>query len=238
MRRFALTAVLATSCACALAVTQAEVMAGAERLYRKRVAQLAQAYALDADAAFLARATRIAGVLIAQARRDYPDSAAWAWEIHTTTDPGESASCMAGGKLMVGKPYVDGLRLDDAELAMLLSHEIAHATAYHNLKEFDEALRLDPSWQERPFAQLEDAIDNDSALVATLSALNFAQEAEADREGLKLAWRAGWPAIRLANYYRKAARASGMANFDSRTHPSPSSRWQAARELAESLPAR
>jgi predicted Zn-dependent protease len=68
-----------------------------------------------------------------------------------------------------------------------------------------------------------------------LARFNFDQEIEADREGLMLAWRAGWPASRLANYFKKLSRASHSANFDSDSHPAPARRWQAARALAQDL---
>lgn len=204
-------------------------------MYREHVAEAEQRAVLDTDAAFLARVRNIAERLIQRATGDYPQTAGWSWEIHTTTDPHENAFCMAGGKLLIGQRFVAELGLNDAELAMLLGHEMQHAIQEHNLKEFLEAIRLDPGWQERPFAALEHAIDNDHALMRKLDDFNAGQEIEADREGLQLAWRAGWPALRLANYFRKLARASASPNFDSRSHPAPARRWQAARALAETL---
>ena len=217
------------------ALTQDEVIAGSQRLYADRIAALERANALDVSAAFGARVRRIADGLIVQAKRDYPETAAWPWEVHTTVDPDQNADCMAGGKMLVSQAYAERLELSDAELAMLLAHEIEHATLRHNLREYEQAMRLDPRWSQRPFVELEDAVDNDAALMAQLAPLDFAQEAEADREGLLLAWRAGWPPLRLANYFKKITRISGRPNGDSDTHPSPASRWAAARALAATL---
>lgn len=217
------------------AVSQQLVVARAAELYAERLAALRKGHALDVHGAVLERVRRVAGGLIAQARRDYPDSAAWAWELHVTTDEGQTADGMAGGKMLVGEAYLERLDITDAELAMMLAHEIAHAVLRHNLQEYRLALRLDPGWAPRPFLALEDAVENDNALIAKLAPQGLAQEAEADREGLLLAWRAGWPAARLANYFKKLARASGQPYFDSATHPSPASRWAAARALAAGL---
>ncbi|HTD04420.1 M48 family metalloprotease [Undibacterium sp.] len=222
-------------CGAAGAVTQEQVVAGAERMYRERIAEVRGRSALDTDARFLERLQQIAQVLIRRAASDYPQTAGWAWEIHASADPNENAFCMAGGKLLVGQRFVQDLSLDDAELAMLLAHEMQHAIQEHNLKEYQEALRLEPGWTQRPFAELESAVDNDNALMRKLDGFNAAQEVEADREGLKLAWRAGWPAMRLANYFKKLSRASASPNFDSRSHPASARRWQAARELAAAL---
>jgi len=221
--------------ASAHALTQEEVIAGSQLLYADRIAALEHANALDTGAAFGARVHRIADRLIIQAKRDYPETTAWPWEVHTTIDPDQNADCMAGGKMLVSEAYVERLELSDAELAMLLAHEIEHATLRHNLKEYEQAMRLDPRWSQRPFVELEDAVDNDAQLVAQLVPLDFAQEVEADREGLLLAWRAGWPPLRLANYFKKIMRVSGRPNRDSDTHPSPASRWAAAHALATVL---
>lgn len=216
-------------------ITQQQLMDRAAEVYAGRVAEQRATYSLDADAAFTAQLRRIAGKLIAQAARDYPETAAWPWEIHTTTDTSQNADCMAGGKIMVSKAYAERLGLNEAELAMLLAHEIGHAALRHNLIEYELALRLEPSRAERSFLELEDAVDNDRKLVAKLAPLNFAQETEADRAGLLLAWRAGWPADKLANYFRKMVRDSGAPNQESDAYPSPSSRWRAAREQAALL---
>ncbi len=220
-----------------LALSQGEVIAGAAHIYHKQLTEIDQRGGLDLDADFLMRVKRIAASLIVQAKREFPETMDWTWEIHISSDEEETAFCMAGGKLLLGQAHAVKLSLNDAELAMLLSHEIEHALQQHNLKEYAEALRLFPVWQQQPFSALEVAVDNDTGLMHALARFNFDQEIEADREGLMLAWRAGWPASRLANYFKKLSRASHSANFDSASHPAPARRWQAARALAQDLEA-
>lgn len=222
---------LAVPLAWAAAPTEDEVMARAAILYAGRLAD----HVLDHNTQFTERVRAIADVLIAQAMHDYPETADWAWEVHTTDDADQSADCMAGGKILVSKPYVDRLGLNDAELAMLLAHEIQHAALHHNLKEYQAALRLEPAWAQRPFIELEHAVDHDRALMARLAATNYAQEEEADREGLRLAWRAGWPAGRLAGYFRKMMRASDWPRLSKADYPSPALRWRAAQAVAADL---
>lgn len=216
-------------------LTQAQVMAHASAAYANRLAELWANTALDTDAGFLARLQRIATPLIAQAARDYPDSAAWQWELHASAAAGQDADCMAGGKVLVGQAYTERMQLSDAELAMLLAHEIAHAVLRHNLLEYQEALRLEPSRAGRPFHELWDAVDHDAALMDKLAPLGRAQEAEADRAGLLLAFRAGWPPQRLARYYRKLVRSSDWPGQETASHPSPQSRWLAMSALAATL---
>jgi predicted Zn-dependent protease len=219
----------------ARAVTQVEVTAGAAKMYRARITELAQTGMLDRDAAFLARAERIVQRLSEQAKRDDSSSPAWAWEIHTSSDFDDNASCMAGGKILLSQSYVEEMALTDAELAMVLSHEMQHAILQHNLKEYEEAVRLDPRWLAQPFSALEYAVDHDARLMGRLAALNKEQEVEADRAGLAMAWRAGWPAMHLAGYFRKLESASSMSDRGSASHPAPMQRWRAARSQAQVL---
>lgn len=215
----------------AAALTQQMVIARAAEVYATRLNE----HVLDGDTRFAARVNAIAATLIARARRDYPETADWAWEVHTTDDPDQNADCMAGGKILVSLAYVRRLELNDTDLAMLLAHEIEHAALRHNLKEYQQALRLDPRWASRPFLELEHAVDHDSGLMDQLAATNYGQEVEADREGMLLAWRAGWPAAQLAGYFRKMYRASAEPRRSKPDYPSPQLRWQAARELAATL---
>ncbi|WP_158568038.1 MULTISPECIES: M48 family metalloprotease [unclassified Duganella] len=215
----------------AAALTQQLLITRAAQVYAARLND----HVLDADASFTARVSAIAATLIARARRDYPDTAGWAWEVHTTNDPDQNADCMAGGKILVSLAYVQRLELGDAELAMLLAHEIEHAALHHNLQEYQQALKLAPRWAERPFLELEHAVDYDNDLIGQLAPTNYAQEVEADREGMLLAWRAGWPAAQLAGYFRKMYRGSAQPRLIKPDYPSPQLRWQAARELAATL---
>lgn len=213
------------------ALTPQLVIARAAQVYAARLDE----HVLDADARFAARVNAVAATLIARTRRDYPDTAGWAWEVHTTSDPDQNADCMAGGKILLSQAYVQRLELGDAELAMLLAHEIEHAALHHNLKEYQQALKLAPRWAGRPFLELEHAVDHDSELIDQLAPTNYAQEVEADREGMLLAWRAGWPAAQLADYFKKMYRGSVHPRRSKPDYPSPQLRWQAARELAATL---
>lgn len=211
--------------------TQADLMRSAAAVYAGRLAD----GVIDSDPRFSLRVQAVAQVLIRQARRDYPATAGWDWEVHTIADERANADCMAGGKILVGQAYVERLGLNDAELAMLLAHEIQHAALQHNLLEYQAALRLDPAWAARPFAELEYAVDNDQALMSRLAATNHAQERQADREGLLLAWRAGWPAPQLAGYFRKMMRDTDWPSRGKPDYPSPAQRWRDAQALAASL---
>ncbi len=219
MHRAAL--LLLSFCSCAALAQPASVDADAFRSeaasqYRKVLAGLAAKGKLDDDAALLGRVRPIAARLIIAAAQVRPDTSAWDWEVHVTSDPSRGAFCMAGGKLMVGGALVRGLDLDDAELAMLLGHEIAHAVADHRRAPARDTMSSDPAAELR---EVEIAVR---------------QESEADRIGMDLAHRAGWSASRLAGFFDKLAAAQSPGTFNS-SHPSAAARAAAAKELARRI---
>ena len=184
--------------------------------YRKILASVAAKGQLDDDPVFLARTRRIAAGLVVAASQVRPDSAAWSWEIHVTSDRSKGASCMAGGKILVASELVRRMALTDGELAMLLAHEIAHAVADHRRA----ASRL--------------TMDSDATEEAREAAAALAQEDEADRIGIELAHRAGWPAASLLSFFDKLAAQESAGTF-SASHSPAAARAAAARILAEKL---
>ncbi|MCG2584407.1 M48 family metalloprotease [Massilia sp. TS11] len=211
------------------AATPAQVADGAARLYGARLASLRAAGDLDRDTALLARVRAIVARLAAVAPR------ALDWEVHVGGPAREAAFAMAGGRLLLSAEHVQTLDLQDAELALLLAHEMAHAYLLHHWQEAEQATRLDPRWTTRPYAELEWAIDHDSALMAALAPSNRAQEDEADAAGLQLVAAAGYDARAALGYFRKLAEASGALQHGDAEHRSPQQRLQRLRKLAATM---
>ena len=184
--------------------------------YRKILAGLSARGQLDDDEVTLERVRRISKGLIAAATEVRPETGAWSWEVHVTSDRSKGAFCMAGGKVLVGSALVKRLDLGDGELAMLLGHEIAHAVAGHRR----EAIRS--------------SMDADVAQEIRQAEIAVMQENEADQIGMKLAYRAGWPTTSLVSFYDKLAAQEGPGTFNS-SHPSAQSRAAIARAMAQQL---
>ena len=184
--------------------------------YRKILTGLSTRGKLDDDEVMLERVRRISRGLVIAAAEVRPETAAWSWEIHVTSDASKGAFCMAGGKLLVGSVFVKRLDLDDGELAMLLGHEIAHAVAGHRR----EAARA--------------SMESDAAEEIRQAQIAVMQENEADRIGMDLAYRAGWPTAGLVSFYDKLAAQEGPGTFNS-SHPSAQSRATTARAIAQTL---
>jgi len=206
-----------------------------ELRYIEQVVALAAAGRLDTDRVLLRRVQAIGDGLVAAAATLKPEVALWQWEWHVAETPDVEANCEAGGKILVGGPFIRALALDDGELAMLLAHEVAHAVAEHHRETLSEAMLM-----SKPHVPLEVAIErlgSDLPMQVRLAGLSHIQEREADQLGMMIAHRAGWPARAMTAFYGKlaalAATEGGAPLIAS--HPSHTSRLSMARGMARLL---
>jgi predicted Zn-dependent protease len=209
-----------------------EVGVRAEEHYIEQTVSLAAAGRLDRDRALLARAQRILAGLVRAATAFKPEAAGWPWEVHVTDDPAVEAESRSGGKLLLGSAFVARLALDDAELAMLLSHEVAHVVAEHGRETLSEAL-LD-SRRDLPLEVVEERLASDFPLQLRLSTLSAIQEREADQLGMLLAFRAGWPSAAMVSFYRKLSLDSTPPGLLA-SHPGGGARLSLAKGMARLL---
>jgi Putative Zn-dependent protease, contains TPR repeats len=184
--------------------------------YKTMLSRLSARGLLDEDPVMLARVRRIGSGLVAAASVIRPEAASWPWEMHVTGDRSTAAFCMAGGQILVGSAFVTRLAFTDGELAMLLAHEIAHAVADHRREAVRGGMESDPAQELR------------EARIAVT------QESEADRIGMGIAYRAGWPAAALVAFFDKLAADEAPGTFNT-SHPQAASRAAAARAMARAL---
>lgn len=212
-----------------LRFSAAEVAARGEDSYIAQVVDLAAAGKLDRDRALLMRLRSISEGLVRAAIAPKPEAVDWQWELHLSSDPSIDATCLAGGKLLVGIPFLKRLHLDDGELATLLAHEIAHAIAEHQREYFSEAL-LATRRPELPLDVLQERLDSDLPLQMRLARLSAIQEREADQLGMVIAHRAGWPPSAMLRFYRKLAADSVSAPLIA-SHPDAEARISMAKGM-------
>jgi predicted Zn-dependent protease len=181
------------------------VQAQAAIKYDALLADLRGKGQLDDDAELTQRVRRIATGLIDKAVEQKPSARFWRWEIHTTSEPTEEASSFSGGKLLFGTVYLRDLQLDDGELATLISHEVAHAAAEHQLEELSQVFYLNPGSIPITVETAMARLDGNLSIQIELATLLRIQEAEADQLGMMLAYNAGWPAASMVRFYKKLA---------------------------------
>jgi predicted Zn-dependent protease len=156
------------------------------------------------------------------------------WEFNLIDDPATAnAFCLPGGKIAVYSGLLP-IAQDDVGLAVVLSHEIAHALAKHSNERLSQILLV-----QYGGAQLSDAIKNNpeetqknimtafglGANVGVLLPYNRMQESEADRIGLALMAYAGYDPHQALNFWSRMEKlgGSGLPELLS-THPLDSTR--------------
>ena len=197
---------------------------------------------LDTDAEDNARVLAIVQRLAVAASALVPEEAGVAWDVHTTTNPDVDGISMAGGKLLVGLPFIRGMHLSDSELAMVLAHEMAHVLGHHHNEALSNAFILAFRHLPKrpvPFVALAvSAVQENPGLLFAMQPLARMQELEADALGLLLASRAGYPTDELVGFYKKLAShgdTGGVAETTS--HPSGATRLHHANAMSEVIDA-
>lgn len=205
--------------------------------YNKLKAQAAQQGDLNRDQELLERVQAIAQRIIPQTgvfRRDAPG---WNWEVNIIDSNELNAFVMPGGKIMFYSGLIKRLQLNDAEIAIVMGHEIAHALREHSREQVSQAIAAQTA------LGLGTAIFGLSQNAATLANIGYeallathfsrTDEAEADRIGLELAARAGYNPRAAITFWQKMMNAKSgeqPPEFLS-THPADSTRVQQIESL-------
>jgi len=166
---------------------------------------------------------------------------AFQWEfVALDNDEVVNAWCLPGGKVAVYSGLLK-LTLTDDELAVVVSHEIAHAVARHGNERMSQGLlvelggmALDAALAQRPdqTRSLFMKVFGVTANLGFLLPYSRQQEYEADHIGLILMARAGYDPESAVSFWEKLSAEGGprVPEFLS-THPAPEHRIEAIRAL-------
>ena len=158
----------------------------------------------------------------------------FSWEFNLVQDQSANAFCMPGGKIVVYEGILP-ITQDEASLAIVLGHEIAHAVAKHSAEQMSKSSRSQTGLQIGSGILSAIGIDQGIASAATsiasqglqLMNLKYSRdnESEADYMGLIFAAMAGYdPNVAISFWQRMAAGGgSGTPAFLS-SHPSDAKR--------------
>jgi predicted Zn-dependent protease len=222
--------------------SQTEVELAEAKRFAALTRDLRQYGELDTDLEANTRVLAIVQRLAVAARALVPEQAGVEWEVHTTTHPDVDGISMAGGKLLVGLPFIGGMRLTDSELAMVLAHEMAHVLGHHHSEALSNAFILAFRNLPRkpvPFVGLAiSAVEENRALLFDMQPLARMQELEADALGLLLASRAGYPTAELVGFYEKLASRNDTGGVgETPSHPSGAARLHYANAIRQLIDA-
>lgn len=187
------------------------------------------------------RVMRIAGNLVAQIPAFRPGAERWGWFVNLIEVDMVNANCGPGGKIIVYTGLLNRLRLTDDELAIVLSHEIAHGIREHSREQLSSKAGFEIAGTLGAAALGAGSVGKtviSKGLDAGVGlAFSRRDESEADLIGLELSARAGYdPRAALVLWSKMAEEAngkgSGLPQFLS-THPSDESR---SKRIQEALP--
>ena len=168
------------------------------------------------------------------------------WEFNLVQDKSVNAFCMPGGKIVVYEGLLPVTK-DEASLAIVLGHEIAHAVAKHSAEQMSKQMRQQYGTEiGGAILQAAGVSSSTTSLLEQVAASGFQfrnlkysrdNESEADHMGLIFAAMAGYdPAVAIPFWQRMAA-ASGSSSNDNdifSDHPSDAKRIAAIqKELPE-----
>lgn len=158
----------------------------------------------------------------------------FAWEFNLVQDKQVNAWCMPGGKIVVYEGLLP-VTQDEASLAIVLGHEIAHAVAKHS------AEQLSTQMKQQYGVQIGSAVagalgmgTNTQSIVQAVVAQGFnfknlsysrSHESEADHMGLIFAAMAGYnPQVAITFWERMAAASTSQTAEFLSDHPSDAKR--------------
>jgi predicted Zn-dependent protease len=200
--------------------------------YAKLLADAGRKGVLNRDSAMLQRVRAVASRLQPQTAAFRRDAPGWKWEVNLLASEELNAFCMPGGKIMVYSGLVTALQLTDAEIAVVMGHEIAHALREHSREQVSQAMAANAAIGigAAMFGLGEGSAQLAGAGYEALIATRFSRgdETEADRIGLELAARAGYDPRAGVTLWRKMMSAHGGARAPEflSSHPADSSRVQ------------
>jgi predicted Zn-dependent protease len=156
------------------------------------------------------------------------------WEFNLVEDKQVNAWCMPGGKVVVYTGILP-VAVDDAGLAVVMGHEIAHAIAEHGNERMSQGLlaqmggtALSTALATKPAAtqQLWMSVYGMGAQYGAIMPYGRMQESEADHLGLVFMTMAGYdPNVAISFWERMAAQKGGKAPAEFlSTHPSDANR--------------
>ncbi len=185
------------------------------------------------DAAAVARVRRVGERLAAAAER--PD---FTWEFNLLVeDQTINAWCLPGGKVAVYTGLLPVAK-DDAGLAVVMGHEIAHALARHGAERMSQGLLaqyggavLSAVLAQKPAETqaLYQKAYGAGVQVGALLPFSRAHESEADHIGLILMAKAGYDPAEAVEFWKRMAAATGGSGGSGmekylRTHPTNADR--------------
>lgn len=162
------------------------------------------------------------------------------WDFNLVSSSTVNAWCMPGGKVVVYSGIFDYTK-DETGLAVVLSHEIAHAVARHGNERMSQqlvvmlgGLGISAALQEKP-EETKNIFLMSYGVGSALGMLAYSRlhEYEADKLGLIFMAKAGYDPAKAVDFWERMAKVSAGNNTPQflSTHPGDENRIKAIKEF-------
>lgn len=157
------------------------------------------------------------------------------WEFNVLEDETPNAFALPGGKVGVNTGLFKVAR-NEAQLAAVMAHEVAHAVARHSAERMSRQILVETGLKAAgatsEFAARNIQILAQAATLGLVLPFGRDQEAEADEIGLMYMARAGYDPRAAVDLWRNFAKlGNGRTPEFLSTHPAPGNRIQRLQEL-------
>lgn len=161
------------------------------------------------------------------------------WDFNLVNNPTVNAWCMPGGKVVVYSGIFDYIK-DETGLAVVMSHEIAHAVARHGNERMSQQLMvtlggvgLSVALSQKP-EETKNIFLSCYGVGSSIGLLAYSRthEYEADKIGMVFMALAGYDPSKAVDFWERMSKISGvkLPQFLS-THPSDENRIKAIKEF-------
>lgn len=193
-------------------VSAAQIEQSSLQTYKKMVNEAKNKNIFNKDKRTVRRLKRILKGLVPHTAVFRPDALYWNWEVNLIESDELNAWCLPNGKLMFYSALIEKLNLNDAQIAAIMGHEMAHALREHSREKLSRSMvtQLTLSIASEALG-VHGGVSSIADKVAHVTfALPNSREAEreADRMGVELAARAGYDPYEGVKVWEKMAMVS------------------------------
>ncbi len=221
-------------------VSAEQMEQGANQNYGKVLSQANAQGILNKNHTQTRKVRAIARRLISQVGVFRKDALNWDWQVNVIDKDVLNAWCMPGGKIAFYSGIINKLNLNDAEIASVMGHEIAHALKEHSRERASQAQVKQVGFM---LAGQLLGVSNSNLQLANLVSkyaleLPFGRshESEADNMGIELMARAGYDPRAAVNVWKKMQKVSSGAPMEfMSTHPSHKSRIENLTKMSQKV---
>lgn len=220
-------------------VSEKQMDESSAQYYSQVISKARQDGTLNSNSKQTKRVRNITSRLISNVGVFRQDALKWNWQVNVINEPTTNAWCMPGGRMVIYSGIIEKLNLNDAQIAAIMGHEMAHALREHSREQAStEQMKQIGLFTISAVtgSDLATNVANIAAQYTITLPYSRSHESEADTIGAELMARAGYDPREAVKLWQKMSANGGgsVAEFMS-THPSANTRIENLKVISNKL---